>query len=123
MLSKWPIRVKLFVGLGLLVLVVAILSSSGLYATYAYRNLVKSLSWRVVELPLAAELSQRVGDLRSTLSELHGLRRLRELHTTSFPGTQRDVVAEHEKERRRQQQGRQILLFHSQHLACQIVPS
>jgi signal transduction histidine kinase len=93
LLSNWPIRVKLFVGLGLLVLVVAILSSSGLYATYAYRNLVKSLSWRVVELPVAAELSQRVGDLRSTLSELHGLRRLRELQTSSFPGTERDEVA------------------------------
>ena len=31
-------------GLGLLVLVVAILSSTGLVATYAYRNLVNSLS-------------------------------------------------------------------------------
>ena len=49
--SKWPIRVKLLVGLGLLVVMVAILSGSGLYTTYAYRNLVKSLSWRVSELP------------------------------------------------------------------------
>ena len=31
MFSKWPIRVKLLVGLGLLVVMVAILSSSGLY--------------------------------------------------------------------------------------------
>ena len=84
MLSKWPIRVKLFVGLGLLVLVAAILSSSGLYATYAYRNLVKSLSWRGVELPVAAELNRRVADLRITLSELHGLRGLSELQGSSF---------------------------------------
>ena len=53
---------------------VAILSSSGLYTTYAYRNLVKSLSWRVSELPLAAEVSSHVSDLRVTLSELRGLR-------------------------------------------------
>ena len=92
MLSKWPIRVKLFVGLGLLVLVVAILSSSGLYATYAYRNLVASLSWRVMELPVAAVLSQRVGNLRMTLSELQGMRRLGDLQTSSFLGT------EHEEE-------------------------
>jgi hypothetical protein len=90
LLSKWPIRVKLFVGLGLLVLVVAILSSSGLIATYAYRNLVASLSWRVMELPVAAELSQRVGNLRMTLSELQGMRRLGDLRASSFLGTDHD---------------------------------
>jgi signal transduction histidine kinase len=65
--------------LGLLLLVVATLSSSGLYATYCYRSLVKNLSWRAVELPLAAELNTRVNDLRNTLSELQGIR------TGSFP--------------------------------------
>ncbi len=74
MFSLRPIRVKLLVGLGLLVVMVAILSSSGLYSTYAYRNLVKSLSWRVSELPLAAEVSEHVSKLQSTLSELRGLR-------------------------------------------------
>ena len=74
MLRKRPIRVKLLVGLSLLVLVVATLSGSGLVATYSYRNLVNSLSWRVSELPVAAELSRRVGDLRITFSELRGLR-------------------------------------------------
>ncbi len=74
MFSKRPIRVKLLVGLGLLVVMVAILASSGLYSTYAYRNLVKSLSWRVSELPLAAEVSSHVNKLRILLSELRGLR-------------------------------------------------
>ena len=74
MLRKWPIRVKLSVGLGLLVLVVGILCGSGLYSTYAYRDLAKSLSWRVAELPVAAELSRQVGDLRITLGEIQGLR-------------------------------------------------
>jgi two-component system, NtrC family, sensor kinase len=73
-LSKWPIRVKLFVGLGLLVVVVAILSGSGLMATYAYRDLVESLSWRVSELPMAAELGRHITDLRITVSRIKGLR-------------------------------------------------
>lgn len=73
MLSKWPIRIKLFVGLGLLLLLVAILSSSGLYTTYAYRSLIKSLSWRAVELPLAAELNRQVDRLQIDLAELRGL--------------------------------------------------
>ena len=74
MFSKWPIRVKLLVGLGLLVVMVAILSGSGLYTTYAYRSLVKSLGWRVSELPLADEVNGHVSNLRVTLSELRGLR-------------------------------------------------
>ena len=70
MLSTWPIRTKLLVGLGLLLLLVAILSSSGVYAGNAYRSLVKNLSWRAEELPLAAELSRQVGYLGRTLSNL-----------------------------------------------------
>jgi len=74
LLSKWPIRVKLLAGLGLLVLLVGILAGSGLYTTYAYRGLAKSVSWRVAELPVAADLVRDVGSLRITLSELRGLR-------------------------------------------------
>ena len=74
MLGKWPIRVKFLVGLGLLLLLVVILSSGGLYSTYAYRSLVKDLSWRAEEMPLSWELSKRVADLRVTLSEIRGLR-------------------------------------------------
>jgi len=73
-LSNWPIRVKFLIGLGLLLLLVTILSGSGLYTTYAYRSLVKGLRERAVELPLAAELSRQVADLRITLSLLRGLR-------------------------------------------------
>jgi two-component system, NtrC family, sensor kinase len=86
MLWKWPIRAKLLVGLSLLVLVVAALSGSGLVATYSYRDLVQSLSWRVNELPVAAELSRCVGELRITLSELRGLR------TNILTDTHRDQV-------------------------------
>jgi len=85
-LSKCPIRRKLLLGLALLVLVVAILSSTGLIATNAYRDLVNSLSWRVSELPLAAELSNHVSDLRITVGELRGLR------ADSFPGAEVNLV-------------------------------
>jgi two-component system, NtrC family, sensor kinase len=72
-LRHWTIRFKLIVGLSLLVLVVASLGVSGLISTYAYRDLVNSMSWRVAELPLAAELSQHVGKMRLAVSELRGL--------------------------------------------------
>ena len=78
MLSNWPIRMKLLLGLGVLVLVVGLLAGTGLYTTYAYRDLVNSLSWRVSELPLAAELSQHVGDLRD-----HARRTARPAHDVS----------------------------------------
>ena len=87
MLVKWPVRVKVFIGVGLLLAMVAILSSSGLYSTYAYRTLVKTLSWRVSELPLAAELSAHVADMRVTLSEVRGLR------ASGFPDAQPELLS------------------------------
>jgi len=86
-LVKWPVRVKVFIGVGLLLAMVAILSSSGLYSTYAYRTLVKTLSWRVSELPLAAEMSAHVADMRVTLSEVRGLR------TSGFPDSQPELLS------------------------------
>ena len=74
MLGKWPIRVKVLIGLGLLLLVVTILFGSGLYTSYAYRGLVRALRSRVGELPVAADLSRQVGELRLTLGQLRGLR-------------------------------------------------
>ena len=82
-LSNCSIRTKLWVGLGLLVLVVLILSSSGLYATYGYRNLVRSLSWEVTAL---AELGQQTRNLQVTLGEISGQR------NTGFPYSPRDEV-------------------------------
>ena len=84
LLSKSPILTKFFIGLGLLLLLVGILSASGLYTTNLYRNLVRSLSWRAVELPLAADLSRQVSDLRITLGELRGMK------ASSFPATDRE---------------------------------
>ncbi len=88
MLSRWPIRVKFLVSLGLLLLCVAILAGSGLVSTHRYRTIVKGLSWRSEELPLASKLSSHVANLRITLGELRGRR------ANPFPGidTQRDPL-------------------------------
>ncbi len=64
MLAKWPIRNKLLVGVGLLTVLVVTLSASGIIGVYAYRSLVRSLHNRAAELPLAAELAERISDLR-----------------------------------------------------------
>jgi two-component system NtrC family sensor kinase len=68
-LSHWPIRTKLKLGLGLLVVTVLALFSSAYYGLYAYRGLVKGLSARSSELPLASQIRQHVGDLRVILSQ------------------------------------------------------
>lgn len=77
MLAQRSIHVKVLVGLGLLLFSVIILSSGSLYSTFAYRSLVKDLSWRSDELPLTLELSRRVSELRLALGELRGLRAAR----------------------------------------------
>ncbi len=64
MLLRWPIRVKLLVGLSLLVVMVSTSAGSGFLGLYAYRGLVKSLGWRFSVLPLASQLAARVSDLR-----------------------------------------------------------
>jgi len=69
--ASWPIRKKLQLGLGLLLVMVLSLFGSAYYGLYAYRGLVKGLSARSVELPLASKIRQHVGDLRVTLSQAH----------------------------------------------------
>jgi two-component system NtrC family sensor kinase len=68
-LSKWPIRNKLLIGIALLVVMVSALSIAGGVGVYRYRDLVRSLELRATELPLATKLSLAVSDLRVTLSE------------------------------------------------------
>ncbi|HMO86256.1 MAG TPA: HAMP domain-containing protein, partial [Lacipirellulaceae bacterium] len=69
MLSHRPIRTKLKLGLGLLLVTVLLLFGSAIYGLYAYRDLVRSLKARSAELPLAGDVLQRVSDLRVTLSQ------------------------------------------------------
>ncbi len=69
LVSHWSIRNKLRLGLGLLAVSVLTLFGSAYYGLYAYRGLVRSLSARSTELPLANELSQHVADLLVILSQ------------------------------------------------------
>ncbi|MEM8945698.1 MAG: HAMP domain-containing sensor histidine kinase [Planctomycetota bacterium] len=69
MLSHWPIRTKLKLGLGLLLMTVLALFATAYYGLYAYRGLVKGLSARSSELPLAAQVGQDLVELRDVLIE------------------------------------------------------
>jgi signal transduction histidine kinase len=70
MLSRWPIRRKLFLGITLLLVTVSILACSGLWGGYAYRALARVVSQRASELPLTTDLALRVSDLRATFGKL-----------------------------------------------------
>ncbi len=75
MLSRWPIRKKLLAASVLLAAIVICLSIGGFRGVYAYRALVKGVSRRAAELPLASELARHVSDMRVTLGEIdYGLR-------------------------------------------------
>jgi signal transduction histidine kinase len=67
--SRWPIRDKLRVGLGLLAISVLTLFGSAYYGLYNYRGLVKSVSARATELPVGMKLSEHVADLLILLSQ------------------------------------------------------
>jgi len=72
LLAKWPIRNKLLTGSGLLLVMVATLSWSGFHGVYAYRALVRGLSDRADEFPVAAVLSGNVVQMRLTAAEVRG---------------------------------------------------
>jgi two-component system NtrC family sensor kinase len=68
-LSKWPIRNKLLTGIGLLIVIVAALSWSGLHGVYAYRHAARSFRGRADEMPLTQELSRQLSDMRVLVAE------------------------------------------------------
>lgn len=69
LLHDQSIRTKLRVGVGLLAASTIVLFGAALYGLHAYRGLVKTLSARAAELPLANKLSQDVADLRVVLGK------------------------------------------------------
>ncbi len=71
------IRFKMGVALVLLLLLACLLAGAGLYAVSLYRNLVRDVAWRADVLPVASQLSGSVGELRSVVGELKGIRRFR----------------------------------------------
>ena len=63
-IKRRPIRNKLLLGGTLVGIMVAVLSASSFLGVYSYRRLVRSLSCRAAELPLASDLNASVGSLR-----------------------------------------------------------
>ncbi|MCG8450168.1 MAG: HAMP domain-containing histidine kinase [Pirellulales bacterium] len=92
MLSHWPLRTKLKLGLGLLFVTVLALFGSAYYGLYEYRGLVKSLSARSAELPLAGQVSQNLVDLRDVLSRACERIELPELRQTVSDDARLDAV-------------------------------
>jgi two-component system NtrC family sensor kinase len=68
-LSHWPIRTKLKLGLGLLLVTVLALFGSAYYGLYSYRGLVRTVTWRSAEFPLASKVQDSVSNLRVILSQ------------------------------------------------------
>jgi signal transduction histidine kinase len=64
MLSRWTIRKKLQIAMAVLGLVIAALGYSSFRGVYAYKELVGTLSSRASEIPLTAELTRAIDDLR-----------------------------------------------------------
>ncbi len=69
MLSHWPIRYKLLFGTAILCLIVAILAFSSFRGVYSYREVVRGISQRAMELEPASELTARVVELQFTLRQ------------------------------------------------------
>jgi two-component system, NtrC family, sensor kinase len=68
MFARWPIKLKLLLGVGGLLTTVLILAFFMLRSAHSYKDLAKTLSQRASEGPLTNELLLRVGHLRVTLS-------------------------------------------------------
>lgn len=69
LISHWSIRRKLQIGLGLFAVSILTLFGSAYYGLYAYRGLVKSISFRSLELPLADKLRDHVAGLHEILNQ------------------------------------------------------
>jgi two-component system, NtrC family, sensor kinase len=89
--SHWPIRRKLQLGLGLLAASVLTLFGSAYYGLYGYRGLVKSISARSSELPLANKLRDHVAGLHEILNQVHDRQTLDEGLGTPTAMTEADA--------------------------------
>ncbi len=70
MFSRWSIWNKLLLGVAMLFLIVTTLSISSIVGVSLYRGLVRAISNRAAEFPLAEKLSRSVDDLRFTVSRM-----------------------------------------------------
>lgn len=67
MFAMRRIRSRMYFGVALLFISVTVLAIAGFQGAWRFRHLTKNIQVRSTELPLAAELGQRISDLRSFL--------------------------------------------------------
>ncbi len=70
-LFRKRIRSQMYYGVTILFVIVVALSVSAIQGGFKFRKLTKSIRDRATEMPLAAQLSQKVSDLRVTFSRIH----------------------------------------------------
>lgn len=70
MLEKRRIRSQMYFGVTMLLVIVMILSWSSFHGALKFRKIIKSTRGRAYEMPLVAELSLKISDLRATISDI-----------------------------------------------------
>jgi two-component system NtrC family sensor kinase len=70
---RWSIQTKLLLCVALLLTIVVVLAVNGFQGAYSYRTLVRTMSLRANELPVASELSKSLGDMRVTLTQANNV--------------------------------------------------
>jgi two-component system NtrC family sensor kinase len=84
--GRWSIQIKLLLCVALLLTIVVVLAISGFQGAYSYRTVVRTMSIRASELPVAGEISKSLGDMRVTLSRARGV----QLLVVTSPGEEED---------------------------------
>lgn len=74
MLEKRRIRSQMYFGVAMLLIIIAVLSVSSFHGSLKFRKLIKSTRGRAYEMPLVADLSVKISDLRSTIANIAATR-------------------------------------------------
>lgn len=90
MLALKRIRSQMHFGVAALVLVMTLLSFAAFQGIWKFQKLTKNIRDRSIELPLAAELNQRVSELRSVLWDSQDL--IANRQDFQFPGIQDNSI-------------------------------
>ncbi len=76
MMRRWSVKQKFVLCIGLIGVIVLTLSVSGMISVYAYRDVVRTLSFRAAELPKAHRLLRSVTALSDFCQHRSGLPRI-----------------------------------------------
>ena len=70
MFENKKIRSQMYFGVAMLLVIVTVLSVSSFHGSLKFRQLIKSARGRAYEMPLVAELSVKIGQLRATIGDI-----------------------------------------------------